>query len=101
MVVTTCVPSAHALQGCGTWFVCVCVCLSVITLAATSFIFKQKIRYHRLLYGVSWILTHGFCQKGFVQEIQPFLLVSTVYPKTPVCLEIGNDIHTVACGSLA
>ena len=29
-----------------------CVCLSVTTLAATSFTFKQKIRYHRLLYGV-------------------------------------------------
>ena len=37
---------------------CVClsvvlsVCLSVTTLAATSFTFKQKIRYHGLLYGV-------------------------------------------------
>ena len=43
-------------QGYGTWFVCVSVCwsvcLSVTTLAATSFTFKQKIRYHRLLYGV-------------------------------------------------
>ena len=28
------------------------MCLSVIILAATSFTFKQKIRYHRLLYGV-------------------------------------------------
>ena len=32
--------------------VCVSVCLSVTTLAATSFTFKQKIRYHRILYGV-------------------------------------------------
>ena len=31
---------------------CVCICLSVVTLAAASFTFKQKIRYHRLLYGV-------------------------------------------------
>ena len=28
------------------------MCLSVTTLAATSFISKQKTRYHRLLYGV-------------------------------------------------
>ena len=41
----------HAPQGYGTWFVCVSVCLSVTTLATTSFTFKQKIRYHRLLYG--------------------------------------------------
>ncbi len=38
------------------YLVCVCiclsVCLSVTTLAATSFTFKQKIRYHRLVYGV-------------------------------------------------
>ena len=32
--------------------VCLSICLSVTTLAATSFTFKQKIRYHRLLYGV-------------------------------------------------
>ena len=31
---------------------CVSVCLSVTTLAATSFTFKQKIRYYRLHYGV-------------------------------------------------
>ena len=29
-----------------------CVCPSVTTLAATSFTFKQKIRYHTLLYDV-------------------------------------------------
>ena len=40
------------------YLACVCVCQSVTTLAATSFTFKQKIRYHKLLYGVFnlWIL---------------------------------------------
>ena len=36
----------HAPQGYGAWF----VCLSVTTVAATSFISKQKTRYHRFLY---------------------------------------------------
>ena len=29
---------------------CVCVCLSVITLATTAFVHGPKVRYHRLLY---------------------------------------------------
>ena len=37
----------------GLWhLVCVSVCLSVTTVAVTSFISKQKTRYHRVLYGV-------------------------------------------------
>ena len=48
---------------------CVCVCLSVTTLAATSFISKQK---QCFLMVFSRILTPGFCQKGFVQEIWLF-----------------------------
>lgn len=46
----------HVLEGCGTCiYVCVCVCLSVTTLPAASFISTFKLRYKQLYYGILFI----------------------------------------------
>ena len=59
------------------YLVCVCVVvrLSVTILVAVGFIHSPKLRYHSDLFiMISWILTHGFRKKGFVQETWHYLL---------------------------
>ena len=51
MGLTTTINPQHMCEGYGSYSVCVCVCLSVIKLAATYLVFKSKMRCHKVPYG--------------------------------------------------
>ena len=59
-------PQRMRSKGYSSQFVCVCV--SVTTLTATYLVYKAKVRYHRVLYGVLqicnvWISLKTLCSK--------------------------------------
>ena len=77
----------------------VCVCLSVPTLAAASFISTIKLQYAGLQLSIfSSFSTRGFSKKCFVQTLWRHLLTVTVsdgIAATPVSLfptEEGSDV---------
>ena len=71
----------HVQQGYSSRL-CVCVCLSVITLATTAFVHGPKVRYHRLLYDD---FLDKFCKKKafswdmvlFAYHVEPWHFVPT------------------------
>ena len=60
---------AHAQEGYATCLVCVCLCVSVPTLASTAFVSTVQVRYVRLLFRLYSILNSWIFNKAFRSKV--------------------------------